>query len=69
MDEQRHFQTQTHSEPLICVSHCGKFEMASPSDKKEASASSPGLPFFLLSAALLPISIWRPPAIDGEQGM
>ena len=36
MDEQRHFQTQTHSEPLICVSHCGKFEMASPSDKKEA---------------------------------
>ena len=37
MDEQRHFQTQTHSEPLICVSHCGKFEMASPSDKKEAA--------------------------------
>eukprot|EP00434_Breviolum_minutum_P002436 symbB.v1.2.002153.t1/scaffold116.1/size325063/10 len=32
--------------------------MASPSDKKEASASSPGLPFLLLSAALLPISIW-----------
>ena len=34
-----------------------------------STASSPGLPFLLLSAALLPISIWCPPAIDGEQGM